>query len=133
MLHSINVVKVMKTAAESSGVDVPLESIVMCGLVHEFGRLGDLENDYYIEQTSDWHRERGNLYTYNPKCTKMTYGHRTLWVLQQFGIKLTPEEWIAVASLNFYNEEQRFYAGYEGDLSALLHYADKIVTSREHV
>jgi len=133
MLHSINVTKTMKTVAESSGLKIPIQSIIMCGLVHEFGRLGDLSNDYYVEQKSDWHRERGNIYTYNPECVKMTHGHRTLWILQQFGVELTPEEWLAVASLSFYSEEQRFYTGYEGDLAALLQYADRIVTAQERV
>ena len=133
MLHSINVVKSMKTTAEASRLDVPLTSIVMCGLVHEFGRLGDLSNSYYVEQASDWHRERGNLYTYNPDCVKMTHGHRTLWLLQHFGVSLSPQEWLAVSSLGFFAEEQKFYAGYEGDLASLLSYSDRIVTAQERV
>jgi hypothetical protein len=131
MLHSINVVKAMKTTAEASRLDIPLSSIVICGLVHEFGRLGDLENSYYIEQSSDWHRDRGNLYTYNPQCTKMTHTHRAMWLLQSFGVNQTPQEWIAIASLGFFSDEQKFYAGYEGDLSSLLSYSDRIVTAQE--
>ena len=34
------------------------KSLVKISLLHELGKLGDPENELYIPQDSDWHREK---------------------------------------------------------------------------
>jgi len=86
-------------------------SILMITLLFPLGRLGDLENNLFIEQKSEWHRDKlGQLYDWNEKCPKMSVSHRTLFLLQSFGIKLTYEEMLGIiCSGGMHLEENKFY------------------------
>ena len=98
----------------SSQMSASTKSLVKVSLLHELGRLGDLEESLYLEQDSDWHRERlGQNYKYNEKCSKMGVAHRTLWLLNHFGIKLTRDEYLAIlTSQGLHLNENQFY-GYD--------------------
>ena len=112
--------KALKTALE---VNVSDESLLTVGLLHNIGMIGgpDDGQDYLIEQTSNWHRERGQLYTYGTTVPKMPIAHRSLQLLQHFGVKLSLEEWTAiVTSGGFARDENKFYLGTDHNLSILL-------------
>lgn len=109
------------------GTDIPLESIIIVCLLHDIGRIGDENGDYYIPQKSDWHREKGSIYTYNPDIRRMTHIHRGLCLLQNSGIRLTQDEWLAISTqTGGLYEENRFYVGYETPLAMLLQTAIKL-------
>ena len=64
---------------------------------HDLGKVGDEENDYYIPQTSDWHRNnRGELYTHNPQLSYMSVPDRSIKLLVDHDIKLTENEWMCI-------------------------------------
>ena len=88
------------------------KSLVKVSLLHELGKVGDLTNDLFVIQESDWHREKlGHVYKYNEDCEKMNIAPRTLWLLSHFGIELTREEWIAIdVSQGMHLPENQFYA-----------------------
>ena len=100
-------------------------SCVRVALVHELGRLGDLNEPLFVEQDSSWHREKlGQNFKYNDKCVKMTVAHRTLWILQTYGIKLTREEWTAVLlSQGIYHQEASFYMKEKSLISSVLEFS----------
>ena len=104
--------------------DVTLSAVRVC-LVHEIGRIGNLENDLYLEQDSQWHREKlGQTYKFNEDCPKMNMGHRSLYLLQHFGVTLTQEEWIAVlVSQGLHLDESRHYGSQSHLLSSVVQYA----------
>mgnify|MGYP003115916784 CR=1 FL=1 len=128
--HALDVTISMKNMNESLGFEIPINSILKVGLLHEIGKVGDLENDLFVEQDSDWHREKlGQMYKFNERLDKMSTSHRTLYLLQNFGVNLTSDEWIAIqVAQGFHFEENRFYAGHEPKLAALIHMA-KTATS----
>lgn len=103
------------------GADISLESIIIVCLLHDIGRIGDESGDYYIPQKSDWHREKGSIYTYNPDIRRMTHVDRGLYLLQKAGINLSQDEWLAInTQTGGVHEENRFYSGYETPLGMLL-------------
>ena len=41
------------------------EEVVFAAMHHDLGKVGDLENDHYIPNPSDWHRKnQGKIYNY---------------------------------------------------------------------
>jgi hypothetical protein len=114
------------------GVDIPLESIIIVCLLHDIGRIGDENGDYYVPQKSDWHREKGSVYTYNPDIRRMTHVHRGLYLLQNAGIRLTQDEWLAISvQTGGAHEENRFYNGYESPLGTLLQTAIRLSSMQD--
>jgi len=106
--------------------EINIESIIICSLLHDVGRIGDDAGDFYVPQTSSWHIERGNLYTFNPGIKRMMHPHRGLYLLQAEGISLTQDEWIAIVSQPHMYEDGKFYNGHEVPLSSLLHAAIRL-------
>jgi hypothetical protein len=119
----------MRAFTETS---VTLDSLIVVCLLHDIGRIGDENGDYYLPQTSSWHLEKGNYYTYNPKIRRMTHPHRGLYLLQKSGIYLSQDEWTAIATqTGGSHEENRFYNGYETPLAALLQMAIKLSSMQD--
>lgn len=108
---------------------LPTASVLKVGLLHDLGKVGDLEADHFLEQDSDWHREKlGQLYKYNESMAKMGYSHRTLWLLQHFGVSLTRDEWEAIyIAGGLHLEENRFYVGTKNSLVKILTAAKTLV------
>lgn len=104
------------------GVKVSTPSLLKVGLLHDIGRVGDQTTDHFLEQDSSWHREKlGQLYKYNEEMSKMTYPHRSLYLLQHFGVSLERDEWEAILlSGGMHLEENRFYSGTRSQLSRVL-------------
>lgn len=130
--HCLRVTSTMRTLNEALGYDLPVSSILKVGLLHDFGKVGDLKKRYFIEQDSSWHREKlGQMFKYNEDLNKMSVSHRTLWLLQHFGVELTSDEWLAIQlAQGSHFEENRFYVGHEPTLALLLQHAKSIVIHR---
>jgi len=126
--HSLRVTSNMRKLAAAYEADVSVKSILAVGLLHDLGKVGDLETDFYVEQKSDWHREKlGQFYKYNESLSKMSITHQTLFLLQHFGVTLTRDEWIAIQlSGGSHFEENRFYVGAEPTLALILQQAKQM-------
>lgn len=122
--HAIDIVTALK-------VKVPKESIIISTLFHDWGKVGNKDVDYYIKQSSDWHRKRGQMYTGNPSIS-MPNAQLSVFNLHQFGISLSEEEYLAIL-LNDgqYAEINRPYAMKEPKLSLIVHWADRWSTQAE--
>jgi hypothetical protein len=139
--HALQVTSTMRSLYDSvyrkgdPSCKVTVASILKVGLLHDLGRVGDLENDYLVTQDSDWHREKlGQMYKYNESADKMSVSHRTLYLLQHFRVPLSREEWVAIQlSSGSHFEENRFYVGSEPTLALLLQQAKRIVLHRSSV
>jgi hypothetical protein len=130
--HALTTFKIARKLVETSGININQESLAIVCLLHEIGKIGDEEKDYFVAQDSSWHRERGQVYTYNPDLPKMTHAHRTLYLLQTNGIKLTMDEWIAILTQHgTASEENRFYSGCENNLAVVLQSAVRLAVMKE--
>ena len=97
ILHIINHSLEIKQLWEKNGAMINFtdEELVFAAMHHDLGKVGDLEHDYYIPQTSDWHRiNQGAIYTHNPELQYMKVPDRGLWLLQHYGVKVTDKEYI---------------------------------------
>jgi len=121
--YSLSVTQQMRVVAKAMGLDISAESVLLVGLLHWIGMIGGSTpgSDYLVPQDSDWHRKQGRLYRYNENLAKMPIAHRSLFLLQEFGVKLTHDEWVAiVTSGGPSKEENKFYLASDTQLSVLL-------------
>ncbi len=120
--HVLKVCANMRSLNKSLDLGLSVSSILKVGLLHDLGKVGSLEEDYFVNQDSEWHREKlGQFYKFNENLNKMSVSHRTLFLLQHFGVNLTNEEWIAIQiSQGTHFEENRFYVGHEPTLAIAL-------------
>jgi hypothetical protein len=130
--HSLRVLTNAGKLAKAHGCDFPLESLIISCLFHDLGKVGDENEDYYVVQKSDWHRDKGVLYDYNDKIPYMSVPHRSVYLLQKFDVKLTQDEFLAIL-LNDgqYIEANKPYAMREPLLSMIVHQADAFSTMWE--
>jgi len=121
--------------------DYTEEELIFAAMHHDLGKIGDLDNEYYIPQTSDWHRtNRGEIYTHNPDLSYMKVPDRGLWLLQHYGIKVTEKEYIGIKLTDgLYDEANKSYLmSYNPDWSLrsnmayILHQADMMATHIEY-
>ena len=123
--HSLRVLSNLVKLVKTFDLKFSQESIILCALFHDFGKIGDFNNDQYIPTKENWKYERGIMYDFNKELQYMPNTHRTLFLFQHFGIKLTEEEFLAIL-LNDGVEASgnEMYKFREPKLSVYLHMAD---------
>ena len=123
--HALDVASTMRSMNESQCLSLETASILKVSLLHDLGKIGDLKNPLFVDQDSDWHREKlGQMYKYNEDLQKMSISHRTLFLLQLFNISLSSDEWLAIQlAQGSHFEENRFYVGAEPTLALCLQQA----------
>jgi hypothetical protein len=131
--HSLNVLRNLKKLIQLYDADISSESMIMVSLFHDWGKVGDLDEAYYLEQDSDWHREKlGQMYKINEDIQSMPNAERGLWLMQHFGVQLTLDEWIAIRTNDGQGvDENKPYFGREPTLALLLQHADQMATKKE--
>ena len=142
-----HVLRVMKCSAtlyktwKDMGADMSgytIEELAFSALNHDLGKVGDIENDYYVPNPSEWHRKnQGKVYNVNPNIQNMTVPHRSL--LQEFGVKYTQNEMIAIMTHDgLYDEGNAAYLKtwdkdrkLRNHMPLLLHQADHMASMIE--
>lgn len=131
--HSLRVLHNARKLNDVYGMNLAIESIIMAALFHDLGKVGDLNQEYYLNQDSDWHREKlGQMYKVNKDIQKMPNAERGLWLLQYFGVKLTLDEWVAIRINDGpYSDDNGYYSMAEPDLALIIHHADRMACQQE--
>ena len=116
------------------------EELVFSAINHDLGKLGTVDQPVYIQNDSQWHIEKqGALYKYNPKVTHMRISDRSLFYLQQYGIEVTENEYLAIKLHDGLYEEgnKPYFMTYNKDtelkcnLVHILHHADMMASRVE--
>ncbi len=144
IVHVLNVIKFAgeldelwtKNGASRNFTD---EELIFCAINHDLGKIGDIEDPYYVEHDERWRKERGEIYLINPKIRYMTIPDRSLWLLNNYGIQLTQTETIAIKLHDgMYDEGNKAYLqGYseykqlDDNLPIIIHHADMMAMSIE--
>jgi hypothetical protein len=77
--------------------DLSKETVIFTALHHDLGKLGNVDEDFYIKNDSEWHvKNQGKIYKTNPDIHWMNTNDRTFYLLNYFGVKCTEEEWIGM-------------------------------------
>lgn len=113
-----------------------LEEVVFAAINHDLGKVGSSSEDYYIPNDSRWHVERGQIYKINPALQFMKVPDRSIFLLQEYGIKFSENEYLAIKlhdGLYGKGNESYLMAGMpefalKTDLPILLHHADHLAT-----
>lgn len=121
--------------------DYTLEELVFSAINHDLGKVGDMEFDNYIPNTSEWHiKNQGKVYVGNPDIINMSVPDRGIWLLQNYGIKLSQNEFMAIklhdgpyveenkGYFNAWDESKRIRC----NIVFVLHYADYMACRIEY-
>lgn len=130
--HSLRVVKIMSDLNKTYGAELPSDSIVVCGLFHDFGKIGNEKHDYYVEKASDWHNRQGIMYETNQSLSSTAPALRSLWWLGRKGVALTEQEFLAIASIKDRSsrDDESVPVNGESMLSVILQQAVKVACLR---
>jgi hypothetical protein len=120
--------------------DYTTEELVFSAINHDLGKLGTNNEPMYLPNDSQWHVEKqGAIYKYNPNITYMRVADRSLFYLQQAGIPVTQNEYLAIKLHDGLYEESNkaYYITYNKDnelrsnIAYILHQADMMASKVE--
>ena len=139
--HSLRVLAIMAKLRQAYGNlanKVESSSLVRVALFHDIGKTGLGSNPYYLDQKSEWHRNKlGQMYEVNSELACWPVAQLSLMWLATKSIGLTAEEWYAISSVKSWNEAQKGIVS-EGPnssepmLAVMLHQAIKIASIEGH-
>ena len=143
VLHVTDCALQIKKLWESNGAEINFtdEELIFAAMHHDLGKVGDLNQDYYIPQDSEWHRKnRGEIYKHNPNLQYMTVTDRAIFILNHFGITMSQWEYIGLRLTDGLYEEgnKSYYISYNPDwalksnIAYILHQADMMATHIEY-
>ena len=140
--HVHNVIVAMAHISKSMSamgcdIDFTKEQAIFTAMNHDLGKLGTLDEPYYVPQTSDWHMNRGELYVHNPKIPYMNVADQSLYLLQHFGVTVDDKEFKSIKIHDgLYSEGNKPYfisyayppPPFHTNLIFALHWADHMAT-----
>lgn len=142
--HTLNVVdnalKLSKLWKSSGGgLNYTDEELVFVALNHDIGKFGTDEAETFIDQDSNWHRERGEVYKHNPNLPFMKDYDRSLFLLQSLGVSISENEYLAIKlQSGLYEESNKsYFIAYSeeyklrSDLPYIIHQADAMAARIE--
>ena len=128
-------------AAEGATINFTTEEVIFAALHHDLGKVGDMDKDYYVPQESEWHRKnRGEIFTHNGELQYMTVTDRAIYLLNQFQVPMTENEYVGLRLTDGLYEEanKSYYISYNPDwalksnIAYVLHQADLMATKIEY-
>ena len=133
--HSLNVYRSMillsKTLLGEDLEDKITDSIIICSLLHDIGKVGQFRKSYYMENYLSKVDKEGNPvrseskpFITNKDLLNIPHDVRSITILSKF-IDLTEEEQFAILYHNgLYGDLKYQISGKETELYMLLHFAD---------
>ena len=110
-VHDISVEMTKTFNAFEGELNFTSQELQFATLHHDLGKLGEPGEPYYMEQDSEWHRKTlGQNYKYNNTIQYMSVTDRAHYMLQQYDIKITKNEWLGIhLSDGMYEESNKSY------------------------
>lgn len=129
-----NALRIAAVYKENGGtIDFTKQELIFAALHHDFGKLGTEDGPYYVEESSDWHRKRGQYYISNENIQYFRVPERGLVTIQKYGITISDKEWLAIKlSDGMYDEGNKaYYMSYspnamKTNLPYIIHWADHL-------
>ena len=133
--YSVNLYKFLSEHTDMDLSGFSLEELRFVALHHDLGKIGEARDggDGYLPNPSDWHRKnQGKLYIVNEENNYMTIPDRSIFLLQEYGVPISQQEFIAIrAHDGLYDEANKgYYLGYQAssrfktNLTHVIHQAD---------
>ncbi|HOW28207.1 MAG TPA: HD domain-containing protein [Elusimicrobiota bacterium] len=124
--HSVGVAETALQVKALLAPQIPDESIVLCGLLHDLGKVGLPGKPFYIPNDNAWMvRNRNQAFVVNPELVAMDSAVRSLYLVARGGLPLSESEGQSiVAHDGAYVIQNRDYAHSETPLLLLISFAD---------
>ena len=133
----------VKMLWEEMGADINFtdEELVFSALNHDLGKLGLPGKPGYLPQTDQWRKDKlGEMYSNNTELSFMLIQDRSLFILQQAGISLSENEYLAIKLHDgLYDDVNKpYYITFSPDsklrcnITHILHQADFIASKVEY-
>lgn len=116
------------------------EELVFSCINHDLGKLGTNDQPFYITNDSDWHiKNHGAYYKINTKMVHMRIADRSLFYLQEAGISISENEFLAIKLHDGLYEEANkpYYITFSEDIAIksnlpyIIHQADLMASRIE--
>lgn len=123
--HSLNVVYKMMEIDKAFKADLPWDSVILCGLLHDLGKMGDHGKANYVPNVL----KSGTVSAAKPFITNkellyIPHEIRSVAIAERY-IELSEKEEFAILYHNaLYSDLKYSYAGKETPLSMILHFSD---------
>lgn len=134
--HSMNVYEAARKVKDAIGADVSDQSIIICALLHDLGKMGDHGKQNYVpnmvrsktknKETGEYDMVQSSSKPYETNKDLLYIEHeiRSIAIAERF-IDLTEEEEFAILYHNgMYGQLKYNYSGKETPLSMIIHFAD---------
>ena len=142
VLHVTDCAIQLKKLWESNGamINFTEEELIFAAMHHDLGKVGDLNQDYYIPQDSEWHRKnRGEIFKHNPNLQYMTVTDRAIFILNHFQITMSEWEYLGLRLTDgLYEDANKTYLmsynpdwSLKSNIAYILHQADMMATHIE--
>lgn len=91
-----NVAKLRQVYNLTDTVEVP--SIILTSLFHDIGKVGTGSKDYYVDNASDWHRDKlGIYYNIADRFQHVSVGQLSLMQLSGNKVEIDIDEWYSIS------------------------------------
>ena len=144
--HVLHITKISRRLFEmykefGAHIDYTEEEVIFAAMHHDLGKVGDLENDYYVPNDSKWHIEnQGKYYKRGKELNYMTVTDRAIYLLNHFGLTMSENEYLALRLTDgMYEEANKTYLmqyldenKVKSNISILLHQADMLASRIEY-
>ena len=123
--HSLNVYYGMLELDKALGSELPFDSIIICGLLHDLGKMGDYGKPNYVENIlKSGKQSESKPYVTNSALLYVPHEIRSIAIAERY-ITLTEQEEFAILYHNgMYSDLKYSYKGKETPLSLVLHFSD---------
>ena len=123
--HSLNVYYGMLELDKAFAVELPHDSIILCGLLHDLGKMGDHGKSNYVENIlKDGKQSKAKPFVTNSELAYIQHEIRSSMIAERY-IRLTEEEENAILWHNgLYGTFKYDIPGKETPLYMVLHFAD---------
>lgn len=116
--HISHTLRVYDTALRLSGlwqelgatIDFTRDELIFTAINHDIGKFGTYEAETFIDQDSEWHRKQGEIYKHNHEVPFMKDYDRSIFLLQDLGVRMSETEYLAIKlQSGLYEESNKSY------------------------
>ena len=77
---------------------VATSSVILCSLFHDIGKVGTENKEYYVDNASEWHRDKlGVYYNVAERFQHIPVSQLSLFILSQNNVEIDIDEWYAMS------------------------------------
>lgn len=91
-----NAAKLRQVYAQTESVET--NSLILTSLYHDIGKVGTDTKEYYVDNTSDWHRDKlGIMYNVAERFQHVPVAQLSLYRLSQNRVEIDIDEWYSIS------------------------------------